>query len=77
VAINLRNGQYACSICGEKYSSTVSADSCRDSHDIVYIPMTRTEFNRLINALALSDLSIIPDSLMETFRKYQKSMVGG
>lgn len=73
MAIDLRTGEFACSVCGKKYPTAIKADACRDSHDMLYIPMTKTEFNRLVHALAFNDFSVIPESLRITIRKYQRS----
>lgn len=72
MAKRLVTGKYICTICHSEYSYESQADSCRDSHDIVYIPMTKTELNRLLHAIAFGDLSIIPDSLNATLKKYQR-----
>jgi len=73
MAIKVQDMGYACSICGRIYSTSAKADSCREQHDMLYIPMSRTELNRLLNALLLGDVSLVPDSLHETLRKYQKA----
>lgn len=74
MAIKTREG-YLCSICRKLYTHAEKADGCRDKHDIVYVPMTRTELNRLINGLYSEDLSIIPPSLFVTLRKIQRKSV--
>lgn len=51
------------------------ADACRNSHEIIYVPMTATELNRLINGLFFGDLSVVPESLLDTLRKIQKKAV--
>ena len=64
---------YACKICEEVYNTPAKAISCESSHQIIYVPMTITELNRLINGIFLADLSIIPESLLDTLRKIQKA----
>lgn len=73
MALKQSNGAYKCSVCEKEYPDPMAADSCRESHDMLYIPMTKTEFNRLLNALVLEDLTLIPDSLYKTFRKFQRT----
>lgn len=75
MAIKLRDGQFACSICGHKYSSSQHADGCRDSHELLYIPMSKTELNRLLNAIILEDFKLVPHHLLETLRKYSRYQV--
>lgn len=72
MAQKLLDGSYACSICGAKYPNPVAADTCRDSHDIIYIPMTTTELNRLLNAIMINNTEIIPMSLINTIQKYAR-----
>ena len=69
----LKDGTFACSVCGKIYSSPAHADGCRDSHELLYVPITRTELNRLINAIYSGDSSIIPYSLIETLKKYARA----
>lgn len=73
MANKLLDGSYACGICGAKYPSSTRADQCRDEHDILYIPMTREEFNLLLHAIAFDDIGTIPDSLRKTLEKYQRA----
>lgn len=73
MAQTLKNGKFACSVCGKVYSSPAHADSCRDSHELLYIPVTKTELNRLINAIYSGDSSIIPFSLIETLKRYARA----
>jgi hypothetical protein len=73
MANKLSVGYYACSICGEKYGSMVNADRCRDSHDMLYIPISKSELNLLLHAIVLEDVSAIPNSLRLTLEKYQRA----
>ncbi len=65
---------FACSVCGKKYSSAAHADGCRDSHQLVYVPMTRTELNRLLNAVMLDQMDLVPPHLIETLQKYARNL---
>jgi hypothetical protein len=73
MANKLSDGSYACSVCGENYGSMVKADRCREQHDMLYIPMSRSELNLLLHAIVLEDVSAIPDSLRLTLEKYQRA----
>jgi hypothetical protein len=65
------NDGYMCTSCEKIYPTPARADACRDSHEIVYVPMNKTELNRLINGIFLNDISLIPESLLITLRKIQ------
>lgn len=75
MAIELKTGEFACLICGERYSTSAKADTCKISHEMLYIPMTKTEVNRLLNAIILGDLSLIQENTIETLRKYARAAV--
>jgi hypothetical protein len=73
MAIELKDGTFACSVCGEKYPLASKANACRDSHEMLYIPMTKTEVNRLMNAIILNQVELVPESVIETLRRYAKN----
>ena len=75
MAKTLRDGMFACSVCGEKYSSPQHADACRDAHNLLYIPMTKDELNLLLNSIYIGNFSILPVSLIETLKKYARQAV--
>ena len=66
------NDRWECS-CGKNYDTRKEAESCLISHTVIYVPMTTTEFNRLHMAITLGDLTLIPNSLWDTFQKVQRS----
>jgi len=71
MAIRLPDGRFQCSICNKIHAKEIDAERCKISHEVLYIPMTRTELNRLIQALYLGKPELVPESLYETFRKFQ------
>lgn len=75
MAQKTNDGQYACTICENLYPTPAKADACRDSHEIVYVPLTKTEINRLMHGLFLGDVSLVPESVLETLRKVQRKSV--
>ena len=73
MAIKIEGIGWACSICNRIHPSATKADVCRDEHDMIFIPMSHTELNRLLQGIMLGDLSMIPESIIHTLRKYQKA----
>jgi len=65
-------GGFACTECGTVYQDVQKADACRISHEMVYVPLTKTEINRLMMGIFLQDFSLIPESVLEKLRKYQR-----
>lgn len=75
MAIKTIDGSYACGVCGKTYPTPAKADSCRDSHDMLYIPMSTSELNLLLNAIISNNFNLVPASLFETLRKYARHQV--
>jgi hypothetical protein len=75
MALKMADGTFACTICGVKHAKEIDADRCKSSHELLYIPMTKTELNRLVNALFLGKPELVPESLFETLRRYQQASV--
>lgn len=50
MAIQTKDG-WKCSYCGKFHTHPELADSCRDGHDIVYVPIALDDLNRLIHFL--------------------------
>ena len=75
MAKKLADGKFACTVCGTIHSAAAHADGCRDSHQLVYIPMSKTELNRLLNAIYSDDASIVPSHLITTLQKYARFAV--
>ena len=75
MAIEMRDGSYACSVCGTKHSTSARADGCRDSHQLLYVPMSKTELNRLLNAILTENFDLVPAHLLDTLRKYARLQV--
>ena len=66
-------GKWHCGHCGKPYDDPYKADSCRESHDLIYVPLSKTDLNRLINFIYTKDEQLLTESLMKTLNKY----VGG
>lgn len=75
MAIKIKEGGFACSVCGNKFSSSAHADACRDSHDLIYLPVSTEELNLLWNAIVLGNTELIPPSLLDTIRRYTRPLV--
>lgn len=72
-----RNGKWFCGICNKEYPSATKADECRESHDIIYVPLTRTDLNRLIQFIWLAphddkSQKLLTPSLVKTLNRYLK-----
>ena len=59
MAIKLPDGKYKCSWCNKIYPDPSKADACRSNHDIVYVPMLRSDVNRLLMFIHTKDEKLI------------------
>jgi hypothetical protein len=75
MAKTLIDGGFACSICGARYASVQHADACRDTHDLLYIPISKAELNLLLNAIYTDNAKLVPMHLILTLQKYARQAV--
>lgn len=73
MAIKLVDGRFACSICNKIYPQASKADDCRLSHNVIYVPLTHTELNRLIIFMNMGDPSVLPDGLYEKLTGFARA----
>ena len=62
MAIKNKRGKYACFYCEKEYKISLEADTCRDSHDLIYIAMSRSDANKLLNYIYIPDPRILKDT---------------
>lgn len=74
MAYKVDNG-WKCSYCGKLYSDSIAADSCRESHEILYIQISKTDLNRLINFIFTRDEKLISENLVKTLQRYARNAV--
>ncbi len=72
MAIKNKRGQWACSFCNKAAKNPAEADACRDRHDLVYIPMERTDVNRLLMYIYQPNPELITDSMVKTIKRSLK-----
>lgn len=63
-------GQWICGYCGTPYVDQTKADQCRESHDLIYVPLTKTDLNRLLNFIFTKDEALLSRELMDTLQRY-------
>ena len=65
-----QRGMWLCGYCGKPYTDPVKADNCRDSHELIYIPLTKTDLNRLLQFLYTKNDELLTESLVNTLQTY-------
>ena len=63
-------GKWVCGYCGKPYVDAAKADSCRDSHSLIYVPLTATDLNRLLLFIQTKNEEYLTESLMNTLQRY-------
>lgn len=75
MAIKNKDKTFSCSYCGRVFPNIQLADSCRESHDLVYIQISKGDLNRLIHFIYSKDESLLTASMINALKK--KSIKGG
>ena len=72
MAIKKKDNLWLCSYCGKEFSTEFKADKCRDDHELIYVPISKTDLNRLVNFLFLRDETLLTPTLTNTLTRYLK-----
>ena len=65
---------YKCSYCGKAFPTQLRADSCRDSHDLIYVQLSRADVDKLIKFIYFKDDSLISPKLIEQLKRYTRKI---
>ena len=71
MAYKLKSGKYQCSYCEKQFDDPVAADTCRDSHDLIYVPLTRSDINSLCAFLNTGDVKHANQTAIKQLLKYR------
>ena len=77
MSIKTKEGKYQCFYCLKEYNRPEEADSCREEHDIVYLPLSRSDVSKLLNYMFIPDPKIldgtrIAEILQRALKKREK-----
>jgi hypothetical protein len=75
MAIKLPDGRYKCSWCNKIYPDPTKADTCREKHDIVYVPMLRSDVNRLLQFMTTKDEKLITTTMYQSLQRFLGKVV--
>jgi|WetSurMetagenome_2_1015567.scaffolds.fasta_scaffold305718_3 hypothetical protein len=65
-------GRWRCSICKLVYPSATLASSCEKAHDIIYVPMKRTDIDKLVQFIFTGGESPLPEDLVKSLMLFTK-----
>jgi len=71
MAIKLKNGKYACGYCRKEYADAVDAENCKESHELIYVPLTPRDLNRLLLFIYTGNDDYLTHTLLNTLNKYK------
>lgn len=61
---------YRCGYCNKLYRDPVDADKCKNDHDLIYIALSKSDLNRLINFLHIREEALLTETLVDNLSKY-------
>ena len=74
MARKLSNGWYECKYCNKTYHNELLATSCEQSHNLVYVPLTREDIQRLMQFMVTKEDALLTKSLIKTLQKYSRNL---
>lgn len=63
---------WLCSYCGTEYDTPIKAEKCLKKHELIYVPLSRGDLNRLINFIYIKDDELLTKTMMDTLTTYLK-----
>ena len=75
MAIKLPDGKYKCSWCNKVYPDPSKADACREKHDIVYVPMLKSDVNRLLQFMITKDEELLTKTMHQSLTRFLGKVV--
>ena len=67
---NKVQGGHECGYCGKFFTNPVDADNCKESHDLIYLPLSKEDLNRLVLFLYQKEDKLLTKSLIDNLQKY-------
>lgn len=74
MAKKLGTAQYKCKYCDKIYHNELLATSCEQSHEIIFVPLTREDIQRLMQFMVTGEPGLLTKSLVNTLRKYSRNL---
>ena len=71
MAIKHKSGKYQCSYCEKLHDDPVAADTCRESHGLIYVPFTKKGLNSIITFLYTRNEKDLDEHTVKIILKYR------
>lgn len=72
MAIKVKDG-YKCGYCLKFYTNPIGADKCKESHNLIYVAISKDDLNGLLNFIYLQDEKLLPPTLVERLQRYLRN----
>ncbi len=72
MAIKHKSGKYQCSYCLQLYDTPTEADTCREKHELIYIPFTRKGLQSILTFLYTKNEKDLDEKTVQILLKYNR-----
>jgi len=72
MALKTKKGKYKCSYCNKEYDNPTQADTCRINHDLVYVPLSKEDINRLAQFIITKEEKLLTESMVKSILKHRR-----
>jgi len=69
-----RNGKYYCGYCYKEFAQQMDAEACKDSHNLIYVAISDTDLNRLIQFIYTGNRELLTESMVTNLKKYMRGV---
>jgi hypothetical protein len=69
----MARSKHQCFYCSKYYPDPDDARKCEKGHDVLYVPILRSDLNRLLNFIVTGDRNLLTESLSRTLFRYVRA----
>ena len=62
---------YRCIYCNKAFDNSAKADGCRVAHKLVFLGLSKSDLNNLLNYIYTGEEELLTESLIRAIRKAQ------
>jgi len=66
--------RYYCNICGKEFDNPLKAVECEKKHDVVYVPVEKSEVFRLVQFFMTREEQLIPTNFLDRLMRITRSI---
>jgi hypothetical protein len=64
-----------CFYCDKYFVDPEKARKCESEHDVIFVPIIRSDLNRLINFIATGDRNLLTERLSKVLFRYVRAYI--